>query len=53
MTNDSNKSFRVVSLQIDNTLILAGNIFAIIKEKKLNEVKLLAKKRENRLMTPL
>ena len=41
----SNKDIKVVSLQTDNTLLLADNIFAAIKEKKLKEVKLLAKDR--------
>ena len=45
-TNSNNKSFGVVDLQTDNILILANDIFVITKEKKLKEVKLLAKNRE-------
>ncbi len=50
----SNKSFGVVGLQTDNTLILTDDIFAAIKEKELKEAKLLAKDREKlTLNTPI
>lgn len=42
----SNKGFGVVGLQIDDTLILADDIFAAAEEKELKEAKLLAKDRE-------
>lgn len=50
----SNKSFRVISLQIDNTLILVSDIFATFKEKELKETKLLVKNREKPILnTPI
>lgn len=45
-TNGSSKSFEIIGLQIDNTFILANDIFAAIKDKKLKKVKLLAKNRK-------
>lgn len=45
-TNSNNKNFEVIDLQINNTFILANNIFAATKEKELKKVKLLAKNRE-------
>ena len=41
--NSNNKGFGKISLEINNILILANNIFAIIKEKKLKKGKLLEK----------
>lgn len=52
--DDNDKGFGVVGLQTDNTLILANDIFAIAKEKKLKEAKLLAKDREKLILnTPI
>lgn len=45
-TNGNDKNFRVVDLQIDNILILANNIFTIVKKKELKKAKLLAKNRK-------
>ena len=45
-TDDNDKDLGIVGLQIDNTLILANDIFAIAKQKELKEAKLLAKDRE-------
>lgn len=42
-TDGNDKSFKVVSLQTNNTLILANNIFGVVKEKELKKTKLLAK----------
>lgn len=42
-TISNDKSFEIVGLQIDNTLILANDIFAAAKKKELKEAKLLAK----------
>lgn len=42
-TDGSSKGFEVVDLQINNILILAGNIFAAAKEKELKKARLLAK----------
>lgn len=40
------KWFGVIGLQIDNIFILANNIFAAAKEKKLKKAKFLAKNKE-------
>ena len=45
-TNGNSKGFKVIDLQIDNTFILAHDIFATTKDKKLKKAKLLAKNRE-------
>lgn len=45
-TDGNNKSFGIVGLPTDDTLILANNIFAAAKEKELKEVKLLVNNRE-------
>lgn len=45
-TDSNNKNFEVIDLQINNTFILANNIFAATKEKELKKVKLLAKNRK-------
>lgn len=44
--DSNNKGFEIESLQTDNILILANDIFAIAKEKELKKAKLLAKDRE-------
>lgn len=44
--NGSDTGFGVVGLQIDDTLILADDIFATTEAKQLKEAKLLAKERE-------
>lgn len=50
----NDKSFEIVGLQIDNTLILTNDIFATIKEKKQKEAKLLVKDREKLILnTPI
>ena len=52
-TDGNDKSFGIIGLQTDNTLILANDIFAAAKEKELKEAKLLAKNREKLTLNTL
>ena len=45
-TNSDSTGFGVVGLQIDDTLILADDVFAMAEEEELTKAKLLAKDRE-------
>lgn len=49
-TDGSSKGFGVIGLKTDDTLILAYDIFAAVKEKELKEVKLLVKNRKKLIL---
>ena len=53
-TDNNDKGFRVVGLQIHHILISANNLFIAAEEKELKEVQLLAKNRKKlTLNTPI
>ena len=45
-TENSNSEFKIVGLQIDNTLFLSAKTFAIKEEEQLHKANLLARERE-------
>lgn len=52
-TNSNDKIFGRIGLQIENTFILANNIFAATKKKRLKKAKLLVKDREKLILNTL